>query len=90
MAKANRLRASSCFLAVVLLGGSASLARAEAAHGGQRIFRPHASPTVTITVPNRATISGTGVLRSGSGPAKLGGPAKTTSGINGTSFRPKH
>jgi hypothetical protein len=35
-------------------------------------------------------ITGTGMVRAGAGAATIGGPTRATTGINGTSFRPKH
>ena len=40
--------------------------------------------------PRSAGINGTGTVRVGSGPGTIGGAPRTTTGINGTSFRPKH
>jgi len=90
MRMANCLKIGFHVLAMALLVGSAGVAGAEGSHGGQRFFRPHTSTTPTVVVPNRSTVGGSGVLRPGLGPAKLGGPAKPTSGINGTAIRPKH
>jgi hypothetical protein len=39
---------------------------------------------------NRSVINGTGMIRPGSGPPVLGGPAKSVVGINGTNVRSKH
>ena len=89
MAKTMRLSAVHV-LAIALLGASAGAAVAEANRSGQKFFRPHANAPTTIVTPNRATISGNDPSRLGSGPAKLGGPAKPASGINGTTMRPKH
>jgi hypothetical protein len=89
MAKTMRLSAVYV-LAIALLGASAGAAVAEANPSGPKFFRPHANAPATIVPPNRATISGTNASRLGSGPAKLGGPAKPASGINGTTIRPKH
>ena len=50
----------------------------------------HATPTVNPVVPNRPAISGTGAAHPRSGPAVVGGPARTVVGINGTAIRPKH
>ncbi len=70
--------------------GTGGLAKAGADFGGQRIVHPNAGPRVTATALNRATIGGTAVIRVGSRPSGLGGPAKAVSGINGTAIRPKH
>jgi hypothetical protein len=51
---------------------------------------PNRSPTVTPIAPNRAAINGTGVVRQGSGPPRIGGPTTATSGINGTTIRHQH
>jgi len=50
----------------------------------------HATPTVNPVVPNRPAISGTGAAHPRSGPAVVGGPARTVVGISGTAIRPKH
>jgi len=89
MAKAMRLSAVHV-LAIALLGASAGVVVAEANRNGQKFFRPHVNAPATTVAPNRATISGTDASRLSSGPAKLGGPAKPASGINGTTIRPKH
>ncbi len=49
---------------------------------------PQAHPVVRPIVPNRAAINGTGIMRHGSGPSQIGGPAVT--GISGTTIKPKH
>ena len=49
-----------------------------------------ANPIVRPAVSNRGTINGTSLMRAGSGPSGIGGPAKTVAGINGTAIRPKH
>ena len=92
MVKANRLNAVSCAIgvaAILLLGVSAGFAAAETAHG-QKFRGPQVSPPATVIPPGRATISGTGGFRTGAGAGKLGGPANASSGINGTTTRPKH
>jgi hypothetical protein len=50
----------------------------------------HPAPTPGDAPLHRGTISGTGLVQRGSGPAQIGGPAKSFAGINGTSIRPKH
>jgi hypothetical protein len=47
-------------------------------------------PTIGLDTAHRAGLNGTGMSRVGSGPAVLGGAARTTTGVNGTSFRSKH
>jgi hypothetical protein len=89
MAKTMRLSVVHV-LAIALLSASAGAAVAEANRSGKKFSRPHANTPATIVPPNRATISGTDASRLGSGPAKLGGPAKPASGINGTTIKPKH
>ncbi len=61
----------------------------EISAGGPRMVHPGKNPTV-ITLPNRAAIGVTGIIRPGSGPSGVGGPAKMGAGINGTTIRPKH
>ncbi|MGO9702734.1 MAG: hypothetical protein ACLPX7_26140 [Xanthobacteraceae bacterium] len=39
---------------------------------------------------NRSAINGTNLIRAGSAPSGIGGPAKTVAGINGTTIRPPH
>lgn len=54
------------------------------------VLRP-VVPAPVVSVPPRATgLNGTAITRPGSGPATIGGNARTTTGINGTSIRPKH
>jgi hypothetical protein len=49
------------------------------------------NPVVKPAIPNRGAINGTGrVNRPGAVSAQLGGPAKTTTGINGSGIRPKY
>ncbi len=43
-----------------------------------------------VSPPRAPGITGTGMARIGSGPGTIGGTPRTTTGINGTSFRPKH
>jgi hypothetical protein len=53
------------------------------------VLRP-VVPAPTVLVPPRTTgLNGTAITRPGSGPAMIGG-GRTTTGINGTSIRPKH
>lgn len=42
------------------------------------------------TTPMRGALNGTNFVRAGSGPAVIGGSARTVTGINGTTFRPKY
>jgi hypothetical protein len=54
-------------------------------------IRQSAGPAAPASIPvARTGISGTGIVHTGSGPATLGGAAKNTTGINGSTFRPKH
>jgi hypothetical protein len=56
------------------------------------------APVVAASNPARAVvdlkahgaINGTGMLRLGTGPAAVGGPAPKSASVNGTSLRPKH
>jgi hypothetical protein len=51
----------------------------------------HAPPMQTaVPTPPRGIINGTAVQHVGSGPGTLGGPARIATGINGTTFKPKH
>jgi hypothetical protein len=53
----------------------------------------HASSTAALKIvtANGPSVSGTGMIRPGSGVGAVGGPAKITAGaISGSSFRPKH
>jgi hypothetical protein len=53
------------------------------------VLRP-VVPAPAVPVPPRTTgLNGTTITRPGSGPAMIGG-GRTTTGINGTSIRPKH
>jgi hypothetical protein len=51
---------------------------------------PMANPIVTPPVANRGAINGTGVIRRNAGPPRIGGPAASVAGINGTTIRSKH
>jgi hypothetical protein len=53
---------------------------------------PHqiAAPVAHVLAASGAVVSGTGLVHRGSGPGIIGGPANKVSGINGSSFRPKH
>jgi hypothetical protein len=76
---------------------------AAAAHWGQPPARPPtviAAPVpgaqswhpgvVAPVMPARGALNGTAMPRAGSGLAVIGGPAKSASVINGTTFRLKH
>jgi hypothetical protein len=43
-----------------------------------------------VPVPPRGLVNGAPVQHVGSGPGTLGGPARVATGINGTTFKPKH
>jgi hypothetical protein len=75
------------------------------AHWGQRPLRPATAGTVVAAPPAlgnawhpgaapvssaRGGLNGTTLVRVGSGAPVIGGPAKTVTGINGTTLRPKH
>ncbi len=75
-------------LAIVLLGAWATAANG-AGVNGPAAGRPVSSPAGNSAV-NRGVINGTGMVRPGSGPGTVGGPAKAGAGINGSSIRPKH
>jgi hypothetical protein len=51
--------------------------------------RPPANTGLPANTVNRTGINGTGINRPGSGPGTIGGAAKNTAGIGGSSFRPK-
>jgi hypothetical protein len=57
---------------------------------GPRVAPQNTSPIATVTAINYAAINGTRMVRPGSGPGIVGGPAKNIAGINGTGYRPKH
>jgi hypothetical protein len=54
--------------------------------------RPVLNPNQIVrpTAPTHGVINGTGVVQRGSGPPRIGGPATSVTGINGTTIRPKH
>jgi hypothetical protein len=56
------------------------------------IRRPttNANLIVRPVVVNRGAINGTSLIRPGSAPSGIGGPAKTAAGLNGTTIRPPH
>jgi hypothetical protein len=47
-------------------------------------------PPPLLSGPRNTSLSGTTITRIGTGPATVGGAAHVTTGINGTSLRPKH
>jgi hypothetical protein len=56
---------------------------------------PHISaqplhPVGSASTANGGRIGGTGMIRQRLAPAAIGGPTKTSGGIDGTTFRPKH
>ena len=56
---------------------------------GVVVIRP-TPPTATANQPHHADLTGTGMVHVGSGPATVGGAARTAGGINGTDFRSRH
>jgi hypothetical protein len=54
------------------------------------IQKPNTGPIVSPAASGRGTINGTGLIRPGHAPSGVGGPAKATAGISGTTIRPKH
>lgn len=54
------------------------------------IVVPHQGIASVPTRPRNPGLSGTAIHHVGIGPATVGGAARFTTGINGTSFRPKH
>jgi hypothetical protein len=72
-------------------GESGGVAKLQGSIGAFRTGHPSPSPTPAKAAPNPATIGGNAAVRPGSSPsARLGGPARTETGINGTAVRPKH
>jgi hypothetical protein len=53
------------------------------------VAQPNPVSASTPAASNRGMINGTGLVRIGSGPAVVGGPAKVVAGLNGTTIRPK-
>jgi hypothetical protein len=51
---------------------------------------PGPAPVSPATTLRTTSINGTTMNRNGSGPGGIGGPARSATGINGTSFRPRH
>ncbi|HZP77371.1 MAG TPA: hypothetical protein VFB45_14605 [Pseudolabrys sp.] len=51
---------------------------------------PHPASSTVAQPVHRVGISGTGMAHPGSGPSSIGGPAKFTAGINGSTVRSKH
>lgn len=54
------------------------------------VLRPGIPAPVIPAPPHTTGLNGTGITRPGSGPAVIGGGGQATTGINGTSIRPKH
>jgi hypothetical protein len=51
---------------------------------------PNANLVVRPSMLNHGTINGTNLIRPGSAPSGIGGPAKTVGGLNGTTIRSTH
>jgi hypothetical protein len=83
---------SSLRVPAVAGGGqsAAGLAKSGGALANPRYPGVHPTPTVNSIAPNRPVINGTSLVRHGSGPPGIGGPAKTIAGISGTAIRHKH
>lgn len=71
-------------------GAAGGLAKTDEGFGRPPILKPNASPIVSPAALNRGTINGTSQIRPRVGPSRVGGPAKTVGGINGTTIRPPH
>lgn len=54
------------------------------------VLQLNASPTVTPISSNRGAVNGSNLGHPGSGPARIGGPAKTVVGISGTAIQSPH
>jgi hypothetical protein len=67
--------------------GSGASIRVDVAVPGPNGWHPGSSAP---TAPMRGALNGTNFVRIGSGPAVIGGSARTVTGINGTTFRPKY
>src|SRR5262249_62212860 len=65
-------------------GGAPGLAAKPVLRQSAPVFSPAA---VAPAAPQRVGINGTAMVRSGSGPTALGGPARSTTGINGTGMQ---
>jgi len=72
------------------LGGTPRTGGVIGKPGGVTVFSAPAVRSPATGGANRSAINGTGVAHPGSGPAVLGGPAKSAVGINGTNIRSKH
>jgi hypothetical protein len=70
--------------------GADNLAKTDGGLERPAIVRRVPSSIVSAPVAQRGTINGTGLVRPGSAPSGLGGPAKVIVGINATTIRPKH
>ena len=69
---------------------AAGLAKSGGTLANPRYPGVHPTPTVNPVSPNRPVINGTSLVRHGSTPPGIGGPAKTIAGISGTAIRHKH
>lgn len=65
-------------------------AAAGSVHGLPSALSPIVHPGSNAGAARAGRIDGTGLIRPALAPARIGGPAKVTAGINGTAFRPKH
>jgi hypothetical protein len=68
---------------------SNGLVRAVPTVGPANFGRPNTNQPVSPAVVNRAVINGTGLVHPGSALSGIGGPAKTVTGLNGTTLHPK-
>jgi hypothetical protein len=72
-----------------VLGAGPGIARVTSAPPPSRLLHPGPPPGAPTPLARQGTISGTDLTHKGSGPAKIGGPAKTLAGINGTTIKTK-
>ncbi len=71
-------------------GAAGSPAKATGALGRTGLNDPAAKPPLATIRWRGGAIDGSGIVRLGSGPARLGGPAPKSAGINGSTLRRKY
>jgi hypothetical protein len=89
MGEAERARAAAS-TAAAPVRGIANPVNSAGGPGGPAIGRASPRPMVGASNPSLSTINGANLIRPAVTVSSLGGPAKGTTGIDGTAWRPKH
>jgi hypothetical protein len=70
-------------------GAGPGVPKVSSAPEPSRLLHPGPPPGAPTPLARQGTISGTDLTHKGSGPARIGGPAKTLAGISGTTIKTK-